>query len=266
MTALAENVVIQVSDRRLTRNNGALYDDLAIKEICVSCVDARFCIAYTGLAEICSRRTDEWVFDYLSSINAGKLAFTELFGSLHKQVASTFRGLRRFGRVRGITFALAGFGRTGPFMGLLSNVEDGKGNWLRDVDDNFQSHFYFRNNKPLRKLGLVINGTETAIEAFDSAIPKIRKRYLGKKPKNIVTVLVQLIRKASDNPKVGYLIGRNCMSAIVNPNGGFSCQDHPENDSPHRYAPYCILRSATYKSIKMWTGSGAPPWWTENRS
>jgi len=266
ITALSENVAIQVSDRRLTLNNGSIDDDLAIKAICVSCVDASFCIAYTGLAKIGSRRTDEWVVDYLASINAGELGFTELFDSLQKQVASTFRGLRHLGRVRGITFAFAGCGRPGPFMGLLSNVEDGKGNWLRDIDDNFQAGFYVRNDKPMRKLDLMINGTENAIETFDAAIPEIRKRYLDKSPEKIVAVLVQLIRKAAEHPKVGYMIGRNCMSAIVNPTGDFSCQDYPEKDSPQQYMPHLILRGAVYKGPQMWTGSGAPPWWTENKS
>ena len=262
ITALADNVVIQVSDRRLTATNGKLYDDLAIKEICVSCADARFCMAYTGLAKIDCRRTDEWVFDFLSSINAGKLTFTKLFDSLHKQVSSTFRRLHYLGRVRGITFAIAGFCRTRAFMGLLSNVEDGKGNWLKDVDDNFQSHFYFRDTKPLRKLAVVINGAEDAIDDLGNTLEKIRKRYLGKNPVNIVAVLVQLIRMASEHREVGYTIGRNCLSTIVMPNCGFTCQDHPDEDSPQQHAPHCILQNQTYKSIKIWTGGSVPPWWT----
>jgi hypothetical protein len=72
MTALAPGVVAQVSDRRLTVN-GSLHDDLAIKAICVCCRDARFCLAYTGLAEIGQMRTDIWTFGFLESIEAGAL-------------------------------------------------------------------------------------------------------------------------------------------------------------------------------------------------
>lgn len=266
ITALSENAVFQVSDRRLTRTNGSLYDDLAIKAICVSCVDASFCIAYTGLAQIGSCRTDEWVTDYLASIKAGELGFTELLDSLQKHVASTFRGLRNLGRIRGITFVIAGFGRPGPFMGLLSNVEDGNGNWLRDIDDNFRARFYFRNDKPMRKLDLVINGREKATETLDKAIQKIRQRYLGKSQEKVMAVLVQLIREAAGHPKGGYMIGRNCMGVMVNPTGCFSCQDYPENDSPQQYMPHIILRGASYKDIKIWTGSGAPPWWSKDKS
>lgn len=74
ITALKEDNIIQVSDRRLTRN-GKLYDDSANKIICVSCADASFSIAYTGLGEIHGCRTDKWVFEYLLSIEAGTLHF-----------------------------------------------------------------------------------------------------------------------------------------------------------------------------------------------
>lgn len=265
ITALSENAVVQVSDRRITLTNGSCSDDLAIKAICVSCADACFSMAYTGLAEIRSQRTDEWAVDYLASIKANELNFPELFDSFRKHVVSAFRELHYLGRTRGITFVIAGFGRPGPFVALLSNIEDGKGNWLTNIDDNFQTRFYFRNDRPLRKLDIMINGAESTIETFDIAIPKIRRHYLNKNPAKIAAVLVQLVRKAADHPKYGYLVGRNCMSTVINPTGDFLCQDYPEKASPQRSVPHLILHNGIYKDIRIWEGKGTPPWWTGDK-
>jgi hypothetical protein len=265
ITALSENIVVQVSDRRLTYPNGSCSDNWAIKAICVSCADACFSMAYTGLAEIRSQRTDEWAVDYLASIKANELNFPELFKSFRKHVVSTFRKLCHLGTTRGITFVIAGFGRPGPFMALLSNIEDGRGNRLTNIDDNFQTRFYFRNDKPLRKLDIMINGAEGTIEAFGTAIPRIRKRYLRKNPGEIATVFVQLVRKAAGHLKYGHLVGKNCMSTVVNPTGDFLCQDYPEKSSPQRYMPHLISHSGIYKDIRIWTGEDTPPWWTEDK-
>jgi hypothetical protein len=265
LTALSDNAVIQASDRRLTWDDGSIAKDLAIKAICVSCVDARFSIAFTGLAQIGAKQTDEWLVEYLASINAGCLDFRTLFESLHEHLALTFNKMQHLGFNRRITFALAGFCPVGPFMGILSNVEDGRGNWLREIDDKFQKGFYFRNRKDMQRLDFMINGAESTIRTFEVAIPTFRKRYLNQSPDRIENALVQFIRRANTDQEYGHLVGRNCISTVVAPNGEFQCQDHLEPDSPNHYMPHLIFCNVAYKNIQGWTGDGAPPWWTGDR-
>lgn len=112
---------------------------------------------------------------------------------------------------------------------------------------------------------MIIKGTKKAIETFEIAIPSIKKHFLGKKPESTSTLLVQLIRKAADHSIVGHFIGRNCLSTIVSPNGDFVCRDYPEKSSPEHHISHIILPGSANKYIKIWTGEGAPPWWSGNK-
>jgi hypothetical protein len=264
ITALSDDVIVQVSDRRLTWSNGLVADDLAIKAICVACIDASFSIAFTGLAQVGAQRTDEWLVDYLASINAGCLTFPTLLKSVHEYVAASFLKLRHLGINRRITFAFAGFGPVGFFMGFLSNIEDSKGNRLSKIDDSFQEGLFFRNNKSMHRLDLMINGAEETSRTFDTAIPTFRKRYFNKPPNRIEAALVQFIRRASTDQEYGYLVGRNCLGTVIYPNGEFQCQDYPEKESPQQYMPHLVLGSMVSKNVQIWVGDGAPPWWTGN--
>ena len=76
------NKVIQVSDRRLTKPDGSLYDDEANKVICVGCSDSYFAIGYSGLGTISTgKRTDEWLVDYLASINVEQMTLNSIHWS-----------------------------------------------------------------------------------------------------------------------------------------------------------------------------------------
>lgn len=248
-TALSDEYVVQVSDRRLTRN-GKLYDDEANKAICVGCTDATFSIAYTGLGTIRGQRSDEWVVDYLASINAGNLTFHELFKSLHKEVASRFSGFQHLGDKRRISFVLAGFVGRGPFLALLSNTETFKGPHLKHVDDSFQANFLWRNDKPIRSLSLMVNGTEGALSNVTRAwLRKACKKYLGEDPKKTATMFVQFVRIAACHPKFGHFVGKNCMSVVVTPSEGSYAQYHPVLRSPITYGPHVVLPGIAYKDV-----------------
>src|SRR5437879_3215828 len=70
ITSLAEDALIQVSDRKLTYPNGSVASDYANKAICVDCADARCTVAYTGLARVGNAQTDHWLLDYLTASRA----------------------------------------------------------------------------------------------------------------------------------------------------------------------------------------------------
>lgn len=48
ITSLSNDVVTQVSDRKLTYPDGRVASDRATKAVCVVCADAMFSIAYKG--------------------------------------------------------------------------------------------------------------------------------------------------------------------------------------------------------------------------
>jgi len=100
--------VIQASDRRLTLlPDGSLYNDEANKVICVSCKDEHFAIAYTGLAEIEKQRTDIWIVDYLTAINAHKMTVELISESIEKYATSCLKTVDR--RYRRTSLVLAGY-------------------------------------------------------------------------------------------------------------------------------------------------------------
>lgn len=67
VTTIFKNKVVQVADAKLTLN-GKEVEDRAVKSIGVQCADARFCIGYTGIAEIEGERTDFWIAHQVSDI------------------------------------------------------------------------------------------------------------------------------------------------------------------------------------------------------
>lgn len=58
ITTISDNAAVQVSDRRLTKTDGSLCDEMAIKAICVSCIDAWFWMVYSRLALIGKKRKE----------------------------------------------------------------------------------------------------------------------------------------------------------------------------------------------------------------
>jgi hypothetical protein len=62
ITCVQPEHVVQVSDGRLTDpNSGSMVDEHAIKAMFVECADARFGIAFTGVAKIGSDATTPWL-------------------------------------------------------------------------------------------------------------------------------------------------------------------------------------------------------------
>lgn len=82
ITALADDAVVQVSDRRLTLADGSIFSEDATKAICIACSDARVSLAYTGLARIGMTPTDHWLMELLTEGRAANKTFPELLEAL----------------------------------------------------------------------------------------------------------------------------------------------------------------------------------------
>ncbi len=244
ITSLSQNVVTQVSDRKLTYPDGSVASDKTTKAVCVFCADARFSIAYTGLARVgktqTAPRTDRWLVDYLRESRAADKRFPEIVEGLRSHAANTFSSLRVFGKRRGITFVFAGVGKPGTFAGFLSNQEDTEGRWLTDINDAFDGGWFFRNDRPMRKLDLLIHGAEKTITPeIKAAIAKIRRQYFGRTAEKQVEVFINVLGRASQNRKHGHLIGRDCMSTTIT-RRGFLANYHPANADSLSYIPHYV--------------------------
>lgn len=140
LSCITPTFVVQISDRRLIwldgPHKGKVKDDNANKMI-VLC--NRLTLAYTGLAEIGSQKTDHWLLDVLAEIKPynprkaieaiaerASRAFRFLQGSPeHKRQAFVVAGWARFSKDGELT----------PFLSAISNALDDAWNW-QDLPQN----------------------------------------------------------------------------------------------------------------------------------
>jgi hypothetical protein len=266
ITLATADKVVQASDRRLTLPDGSVFDDEANKAICAGCKDAHFCIAYTGLAFVEGKKTDEWLIDYLISIHAFKLDVVSISGALEEKLTATFDPLPK--QYRRTTFVLSGYRRHISFTMIISNYER-ENLWPPgEAQDAFLTHVWWKKKggNPESGYCISINGTQRAVSRplLRKIKGLIRNSFFQNKGSEIVAdELVSLIREAAETPQFGQYIGRNCMAVAMslNANDGFVTKYYPEKISPYRYSPHLITPPGiAVKGIELWRGKGQPPW------
>ena len=262
ITALADDAVVQVSDRRLTLADGTVFSENANKAICVDCADSRVSVAYTGLARIDTTPTDHWLVDLLTDISAAKKSFPDVVAAVAERATERFRALRHLRDRRGLSLVFAGFGPPGAVMALVSNQEDSSGQWLPAVSDRFESGFWLRDEHVMRKLDLMVSGAEAAVTpALTDAIERIRSRFLDRSPEERVNVLVDVLRRAAKHPHHGWLIGEDCMGVIVANDGGFMSTYHSETSTAVSYMPHYVGSGMSARDVWISTDENQrPPW------
>lgn len=269
ITALTANKIIQASDRRLTRfADGSIFDDEANKAVCVRCKDAYFSMAYTGLAAINSIRMDEWLVDYLNSIKAFQLDVASIVKRLEKHLTVEFASLPR--KYKAATFVLAGYTYHVPlpFREIISNFER-ENLWPPgEAQDAFLSYKWWmkKNGHPEKEYSITISGTQQAFNR--DIIRKLkhlkRTRFFQEKDSKIVAdKMVSFIREATETPRYGQYIGKNCMAVTMpsNPDDGFLAKYYPEKVSPYVYSPHLLVAPGiAFNGVEIWMGKGPPPW------
>jgi hypothetical protein len=113
ITAVADDAVAQVSDRRLTLPDGSVFSDDANKAICIACADARVSLAYTGLARIGDTPTDHWLVDLLTETKSAQKPFPDLLAMVAAAATERFSRLGHLGARRGLSLVFAGT-KAGP--------------------------------------------------------------------------------------------------------------------------------------------------------
>ena len=239
--------VIQVSDRRLTWTNGKIDDD-SNKVICATCADAYFTIGYAGLAVV-GGKTDKWLFDFLLGIKINEL---QLFSIVEKLKAEITRRLTlsSIDKInKGITFVFCGFKENTPFILHISNIENEKSEPLAKVDDVFHvgEMHKRRDSIPEDTLMIDYHGMEPAmtppiLTLIDNLANE--KYFHQNSDETISQKLVDIVREASQTPRYGKYIGRNCMAVVVYPPGNeqsFRTIYYPDQSSPKVFMPHLIL-------------------------
>lgn len=136
-TLVAENVLVQVSDRRISllhRNGSVTWrDDLTNKAVLY---ENRATLSFTGFAELEGVKTDLWIASRL----AGEANLNDGFERLTSDLTALFRRRPYRGNPHGIV--IAGWKRNGPalptgFSGLISNFHEVGIGCRRDVSDEF---------------------------------------------------------------------------------------------------------------------------------
>jgi len=191
-------------------------------------------------------------------------SFSSVVNCLQERCERAFKGLTRPPQFARFTVSMAGFLQGEPFVACLSNCEDEEGSTLEMPDGKF--HVWYRH--PVRRdgapvFGLVAHGQESVAERVFTrdVVRALKKRYAGRAPSRTADLLVQCVRRGSDDVHGGRFIGRNCLSTIVTPRGDFVCRDHRDQEEPVQSAPHyvCIGGAALYG---FEVSSVRPEWWS----
>jgi hypothetical protein len=206
---LCNRFIIQVSDRRLTRPDGGLYDDHTNK--CVF-FDARASFSYTGLAEIEGEPTYVWLAKVLSEQRASDLKTTG--EHLAARATTAFRRMRIPRKWRQTTFAAVAWAfprdrpEPTPVDVRVSNVANGI---LREY---FQLDIRAIGPKGPARI-LSVAGVPLSLAARDRLDAVLRHHMRHKADVQIVVEsLVRAVRQAADADTRGR-IGRRLLSAVI---------------------------------------------------
>ncbi|MDO9533632.1 MAG: tetratricopeptide repeat protein [Deltaproteobacteria bacterium] len=226
ISCLTEDYAIQVSDRRLTYPNGKIADDNANKV-----VDWGGWVAfgYTGLAEILSKPTDQWLSEALL-INTplhGGISLDEAIESARVKATRDFKRIpgqdKRFTTV-GVGWAqmldtneskpqLIDFNRIKPTMYWISNCLDDEGNTMAKPYEEFKANSIIFNIPPhnfvVKAIGQPISHN-ISVQLYRNIARCVKQRGIGPEP--ITRFLIETIRDVAEE---NITVGRNVMVACI---------------------------------------------------
>jgi hypothetical protein len=270
ITTLAKNKVVQASDRRLTRLDGTLHNDRANKAICVECNNAVFSVAYTGIARIGKKRTDEWIADYFDSIpDMARKPIHAIRRELTDYASAAFALYRR---PLFLGVVLAGFHLylERPFVISIFNadlrrtpttiVSETPGNIFRSKAFVMEQAVNKRSATSVQLDGL------SAVAHPRTEFGRIMQKRLRKTAKyaaymdnyEVADNLVSAIRLAQHHPLLGHAIGSDVMVLIhdiTDPAHHFSearyyaLGSSAEGYAPHVFGPFGKQRGTSYHGV-----------------
>ena len=241
ITAMTADKVVQASDRRLTWTDGRVYSDNANKAVCVQCRDARFTVAYTGLAHVGRVPSDEWLLDCLLAMSAFDMPVRMIVDNLKRNLTTAFSKKTQ------TTFVMAGFINAGHFPSLCRILRKIVFGPLRMPKNSFVSDVLILRRCAQAGHALLIQGAQQSVTRSILWEIKgvIRSRYLQRSTcEQIAGRLVSLIRKAADGQsRMHRTIGQDCMTTTMSltQSGAFDAKYHPLGEASAIYAPHLLV-------------------------
>lgn len=228
ISLISKRVVAHVSDTRHTykdpkSNKVIRHEDGKVKSIVILGNQGCFLVSYCGRGEIEGIRTDRWLTDKLTDLNAGKEKIEktiEQLIELLKQKSSLDNDYHK------ISIAISGYSinreKANVKHFLISNFEKLVGQKL--INGNIGEFLLFfptlKAQGPRLPYAIIINGTEQATEnkTFDSRIKKtIKLLKAWDSSRNVLfrNSLIQLVQVAASDKKFGQYISKSCIVTII---------------------------------------------------
>ena len=144
LSCITRDFIVQVSDRRLTwlngPNSGSVADDERNKAVVVC---NRLVFAYSGLAEIGSLRTDDWLLEVIRRATVKSYNVRAVVSAIATEATDAFRRLVLSRHLKRHAFVAAGWvklAREAPLVPVIvsiSNAVDDRWRWQRVASDQF---------------------------------------------------------------------------------------------------------------------------------
>ena len=211
LNAVVGDYIVQVSDRRLTKN-GKLEDDETNKAV-LFC--NRFCFSYTGLAHIGMVPTDRWLTQALVNSKTGSISTA--INSLAVQATQAFSQMVQSRALKRQAFVGAGWALLpnerflSPIFCSVSNAHTSSNIWLDKAEDKFTAFHRLGADKPV--FDVFATGqplTSREMNQLRRCLRRCFERKTGPEP--IAKCLVNSIYTVADrNPLVGKSLMVVCL-------------------------------------------------------
>lgn len=205
LSCATQDYVVQVSDRRLIWLNGDQIVDQDDDSNKVVLFCRRMAFAYTGLAEINGKKTDEWLMDVLAAFNS----LPDACSAIESSATRAFRRISLPGNKKCHAFVGVGWtllapgNRFRPAICSISNAQGEQGEWLSEARDEFSLRYTILPESDLYQLedaGQRLGKKEKA--ELERQINSCIKHKTGPKP--IARLMAREVRQiAAGNRKVG---------------------------------------------------------------
>ena len=239
---------IQISDRRLTREDGSIGDDESNKSILLRCANARLAIGFTGLAGCEVFNTREWLLSTLNECALPDRTAHNLFNRFAIRATERFRRLHLARDRKRLTIMATGYldGIDPPLgaLAVISNCQNlDTGVLSSEAWDDFRCFFREEQRPNSGSIALFFDvGTLPSVRPVDSA--KVIELVKARKPADaIVGKLLEIFRRCAESPLGGNLIGKQLMSLIIprERSRAVLCGYHSDTVKQETYFPDQIL-------------------------
>ena len=205
------DVLIQVSDRRLTWPDGQMADDHTNK---VTIFDGRMAISYAGLSKVLREKTDEWLVRILTNPPIRSLA--DAVYTIQNRATAAFRGWARTPSEKArhrLIFGFVGWTRQPgreslqALVGFVSNCHDDRAALQTEARDDFRLHRKILD--PREPHGLLTTGVRLATEERQRLNERIST---ATSLDSLTSAFVQAIREVAARDKT---VGSDVLAVTI---------------------------------------------------